>query len=49
VLAPRAAGTADQREVLVAAFETDWRDAGEIEAATKAALDALELRQGRAR
>ncbi len=32
------------RGVLVAAFERDWRDAGELEAATHAALDKLERR-----
>lgn len=33
---------AAKRDAACAAFEQDWRDAGEIEAATRAALDALE-------
>ena len=33
------------RAGLAAAFESDWRDALELEAASTAALDALEARQ----
>lgn len=35
---------AKRREILCAVFEQDWRDANELEAASAAALDALERR-----
>ncbi len=43
VFAARTAGAAKRDEVC-RAFETDWRDALELESASKAALDALESR-----
>lgn len=48
VLALRAVSL-EQREASCAAFERDWRDATDLEAASTAALDALEAKTGRSR